>query len=183
MLKPFVLAAALAAGPVAQAQPICDAIKHAAKIGASDSHFAAFRREMPVLDGFTCRINVRGRMGAYACSTPVAPGARVATAKALIDTVRACVASWLITEQRPKEANAVFMTSRGPQSWVVINGADDPTRIYINVVVSGVSSRAPAPASDSGWTTSQVTSPYDSSTSYGSPPYDPGTEAPHFPKP
>lgn len=175
ILEPFVLAAALVAADAASAEPICDAIQHAARIGASDNHFAAFRGDMPAPQGFACRINIDGGLGAYACSMPVEPQARVATAKAVIEAIRACVRSSLIVEKDPKEANAVFMISRRPQSWVVVNGADDPARIYMNVVVAGRGA-----SSGQGQPSFQVLTGREIESRYGETPYDPGVETrPH----
>ena len=173
VLKPFVLAVALVAAPAANAQSVCEAIQHAAKVGASDNRFIAFRREMPAPAGFECRINQKGRIGAYACSMPVEPGTGVARTKALIADIRACVAPSLIVEQNPRAANAVFMISNRPKTWVIVNGADDPTRIYMNVVVSRV---PPSRPSGSFQVPGPVTDPY-------AVPFDPGTERPHYPAP
>jgi len=177
LLKPLVLVATLVAAPAANAASICDAIKHAATIGASDNRFVAFRRETPAPEGFACRINTGADLAAYACSTPVEPEARAARTSALIDEIRTCVAASLIVETNPSEANAVFMISRRPKTWVIVNGADDATHIYMNVVVS----RPHAPAfasSDSGWSSSQVLTGYEIAPNYGSAPFDPGTETP-----
>lgn len=183
LLKPFVLAAALVAAPAADAQSICDAIQNAAKIGASDNHFAAYRREMPTSpEGYDCRINIKSRFGAYACSTPVEPEVRVARTRALLDAIRTCVAPSLIVEKNPREANAVFMISRSPNTWVIVNGADDATRIYMNVVVDRPSSsKAASPEPSSGGSSSQILSGYGSQLNYGEAPFDPRVETPHFP--
>lgn len=173
VLKPFVLVAALAAAPAADAGSVCDAIRHAAQIGASDNRFAAFRQETPAPEGFACQINVEGDLAAYACSIPVAPEARVATTSALIGDIRACVASSLIAERNPKASNAVFMISRKPRTWVVINGADDDSRIHMNVVVA----RRPPPRA---WGQPGTNGFGSTPSSDIWPPFDPGREKPHF---
>jgi hypothetical protein len=175
-MRVLVLAAALIAAPGANAQSVCDAIQHAARVGATDVRFATFRRAMPASpQGFDCRINLKGSLAAYACSMPVEPGTAPARSKALIEDVRACVAPSVIVEQTPKPSNAVFMISRSPNSWVVVNGADDPTRVYMNVVVAW-----PRPARSSSDSSSQapVTTPDP-----WQPAYDPGIEKPHYPTP